>query len=344
MRSASRRPSASSATGSAPLTYRWRRNGNTITGATGATYTLANAQFSANGAFFDVVVSNALGSATSDAAQLTVTQNSLPVASITKPVSGSTYAGGDVISYAGTGQRLRGRHAARQRLHLVGGPAPRRRLLAPVQAARTVGSKTGSFTITRTGEKSANVFYRIHLQVRDSGGLTRTISRDIRPRKATVTLVTVPAGLQLRLDGQPVSTPHSFVGVVGIQRSLEAVSPQGNQHFSSWSDGGARVHTITTPASNTTYTARFVTQSAVSIRIANVSRYEGNSGSTTALVNVRLSAARAAPVSVAWKTTSGSAKSGTDYTAANGTLTFPAGATSRTIPVTDPGRHDGRGE
>ncbi len=197
----------------------------------------------------------------------------------------------------------------------------------------TPGSKTGSFTISRSGHLSANVFYRINLKVTDSDGGTRTISRDIQPRKATVTLVTVPAGLQLRLDGQPVSTPHSFVGVVGIQRSLEAVSPQGNQHFSSWSDGGARVHTITTPASNTTYTARFTTQSPVSIRIANVSRYEGNSGSANAVFNVTLSRASSAPVSVAWKTTNGSAKSGTDYTAGNGTLTFPAGTTSRTIPV-----------
>ena len=31
------------------------------------------------------------------------------------------------------------------------------------------GAKSGSFTITTTGEKSANVFYRIHLQVRDFG-------------------------------------------------------------------------------------------------------------------------------------------------------------------------------
>ena len=53
--------------------------------------------------------------------------------------------------------------------------------------------------------------------------------RDIRPRKVTVTLATNPGGLQLRLDGQPVATPHSFVSVVGIERTLEAVSPQGHE-------------------------------------------------------------------------------------------------------------------
>ena len=80
----------------------------------------------------------------------------------------------------------------------------------------------------------------------------------------TVTLATNPSGLQLKLDGQPVSAPYSFVGVVGIQRKLEAVSPQtvsgATRVFSSWSDGGARVHTIRTPATNRTYTARYVAQ------------------------------------------------------------------------------------
>jgi hypothetical protein len=95
-----------SAIGSAPLAYRWRRNGNLITGATGTSYTLANAQLGDSGALFDVVVSNALGSATSDTALLTVTQNSAPAAAITQPVAGTTYAGGSVINYAGTGNDL----------------------------------------------------------------------------------------------------------------------------------------------------------------------------------------------------------------------------------------------
>ena len=65
----------------------------------------------------------------------------------------------------------------------------------------------------------------------------------------------------MKLDGQPMSTPASFVGVVGILRSLEAVSPQTlnatSYEFVSWSDGGAAAHNISTPASNTTYTATY---------------------------------------------------------------------------------------
>ena len=60
-------------------------------------------QLSDNGAFFDCRVSNSFGSATSESAQLTVTQNTVPTASITKPVNGTTYAAGTTIAYAGTG-------------------------------------------------------------------------------------------------------------------------------------------------------------------------------------------------------------------------------------------------
>ncbi len=76
-----------------------------------------------------------------------------------------------------------------------------------------------------------------------------------------ITLATSPAGLSLRLDGQPQTTPLTFTGVVGIQRTLEAPSPQTvggrTYEFDRWSDGGARVHTVSTPSANTTYTAFF---------------------------------------------------------------------------------------
>jgi glucose/arabinose dehydrogenase len=246
------------ASGSAPLSYQWRRNGNAIAGATGASYTRTNIQLTDNGALFTVRVSNAWGAEMSEAAQLTVTQNTVPTAKITQPISGTTYAGGQVINYAGTGNDAEDGVLPASAftwwidLHHDNHTHP---AMLPV-----TGSKSGSFTIPRTGETSANVFYRIHLRVRDSGGLTRSVKRDIQPRKVTVTLATNPGGLQLRLDGEPVATPHSFVGVVGIKRTLEAVSPQGSWVFSSWSDGGARMHTITTPSTDKTYTARFTTQ------------------------------------------------------------------------------------
>ena len=127
--------------------------------------------------------------------------------------------------------------------------------------ASTTGATGGSFTIPDAGRDGGERVVSHHLTVRDAGGLTHTTQRDILPRTSRLTLATNPAGLQLRLDGQPVATPFSFDSVVGIVRNLEAPTPQTSggtaYQFASWSDGGAAVHDISTPAANTTYTATY---------------------------------------------------------------------------------------
>ncbi len=65
------------ATGTTPLNFQWRKNGATIANATSSTYTTPATTAADNGASFDVVVSNAVGSATSAPATLAV--NTPPV-------------------------------------------------------------------------------------------------------------------------------------------------------------------------------------------------------------------------------------------------------------------------
>jgi hypothetical protein len=60
------------ATGSAPLSYQWSKDGSAINGATSATYTI-NGVASANAGSYSVLVSNSAGSVTSASATLTVT-------------------------------------------------------------------------------------------------------------------------------------------------------------------------------------------------------------------------------------------------------------------------------
>src|SRR5258708_25120614 len=72
------------ATGTAPLSFQWQKNGVAISGATSSSYTTPATTSSDNGAQFTVAVSNIAGSMTSIAATLTVNP-APPPSSITTP-------------------------------------------------------------------------------------------------------------------------------------------------------------------------------------------------------------------------------------------------------------------
>ena len=74
-------------TGDAPLSYQWRRNGTAISGATSASYVLNPTAMADNGAQFDVIVSNAVGSITSTVATLTVNPAPAPPSITTQPTN-----------------------------------------------------------------------------------------------------------------------------------------------------------------------------------------------------------------------------------------------------------------
>ena len=81
------------ATGTAPLTYQWFRNGGTpITGATAASLTLNNVQLS-DAANYNVTVTNSAGSISSTAAVLTVNSAATAPTIITQPISLTVTAG-----------------------------------------------------------------------------------------------------------------------------------------------------------------------------------------------------------------------------------------------------------
>ncbi|MFO0900206.1 MAG: Calx-beta domain-containing protein [Pirellulales bacterium] len=72
---------------------------------------------------------------------------------------------------------------------------------------------------------------------------------------------------------------------------------------------------------------------SVSISIADASALEGNSGTSLLPFVVSLSAASGQTVTVDYATIAGTATAGTDFTAANGTVTFAPGETQKTINV-----------
>ncbi|MBC8084124.1 MAG: PQQ-dependent sugar dehydrogenase [Hymenobacter sp.] len=247
------------ATGSAPFSYKWQKNGADIAGAAASSYTIASVA-AADAGQYRAVVTNSVGTATSDAATLTVTAvNNPPTAQILTPASGVTYVAGTEIQFSADATDPED------------GILPASAFVWQVNFHHDThvhdgtpfnqGSKTGIFAIPNAGELADDVFYRLILTVTDAGGRRTTTFRDILPQKSTISLATSPVGLLLTLDGTLRVTPASVVGVEGILRTLGAPSPQTvggvTYEFVSWSNGGAQSQTISTPTNDLTYTATF---------------------------------------------------------------------------------------
>jgi hypothetical protein len=80
--------------GSAPVSYQWRFNGTTITGATSSSYSVLGATVS-NGGAYDAIASNSYGSITSAVAQLTV----LVPPTITNQPTNQTVPAGSTVNF-----------------------------------------------------------------------------------------------------------------------------------------------------------------------------------------------------------------------------------------------------
>ena len=72
---------------------------------------------------------------------------------------------------------------------------------------------------------------------------------------------------------------------------------------------------------------------APTVSIADATVVEGDTGTTNMGFTVTLSKVSAAPVTVGYATSNGTATAGADYTATSGTLTFAAGQVSQTINI-----------
>ena len=253
-----------SAFGNAPLTYRWQRRNSGATsfadvpGGTANRLTLLNVSVADNGAQFRCIITNLVGSATSSVATLTVSATTPPTPTISAPVGGTKYRGGDIITFEGSGTDPVDGILSAARLswkidfHHLEHTHP----VLP----ETSGIRSGSFEVPTLVEASPDVWFRIYLTATGSSGLSATTYREIFPLKSTNTLTTDPPGLQVLLDGHPAPTPTNWVGVINVIRSLGAASQSYNGNFyvfDSWSDNGAATHDIATPETATTYTARF---------------------------------------------------------------------------------------
>ena len=156
------------ASGTSPFTYVWKKDGTTITGATSATYTIASVATGDAGSY-TVVVTNSAGSATSNAATLTVTA-ALTAPTVTTPTATNITAttatlGGDVTSDGGATITARGVVYA-----LTSANAHPQLNGLGVTAVADSG-KTGVFTVNVTG-LTPNVSYSYIAYATNNRGTT----------------------------------------------------------------------------------------------------------------------------------------------------------------------------
>ncbi|MGI0020937.1 MAG: PKD domain-containing protein, partial [Nitrososphaera sp.] len=240
-----------------PLAYSW----NYGDGSSGSGSSASHTYSSAGPYTATLMVSDGRGG--SDTATVGISVGGAPVATISAPAAGAKYNAGNTISFTGSATDAQDGSLPASAFKWVV-LFHHNTHTHPFQEFN--GVKSGTLTVPTTGETAHDVWYRIHLTVKDSSGLTHTVTRDVTPNKSVITLASSVSGLQVNLDGQPRTTPYSFTGVVGMSRTLQAPLTQtlnGQAYqFQSWSDGGPATRTISTPAAGATYTANYAPAAA----------------------------------------------------------------------------------
>lgn len=237
-----------------PLTYSWNfGNGATSTQAN-PTYT-----YTQNGTY-TAALSVSDGSLQSSTISFPIRVGvTPPTATITSPIHNAKYNAGNTITYSATatdqkdGNLPESAYSWKIVFHHGTHTHP---------FLDVTGKKSGTFTIPTTGEPSADTWYVLHLTVTNSQGVKTTVSHTITPNKVKLSFTaSSSAALTITMDGSPVTLPATIDAVTGFQYTVDVPTPQtvnGDRYdFVSWSDKGAKTHTITTPATNATYAVTF---------------------------------------------------------------------------------------
>jgi glucose/arabinose dehydrogenase len=240
------------------LTYDWDLDGDgAYDDATGTT-----AQFTYNNAgsyLAGVRVTDNHGTSATDAVAISA-GNTPPTATIVSPSTGLTWKVGDTINFSGSATDDQDGNLGASRLSwtLTLQHCPSNCHTHTLQTFAGVGS--GSFV---TPDHEYPSYLELELTATDSGGLTDTRTVRLDPKTVVLSFSSSPSGLSLTLNGTNATTPFSKTVILNSVNGLAAPTPQtlgsSTYDFSSWSDGGARVHSITATANRSlsaTYTKR----------------------------------------------------------------------------------------
>jgi len=200
------------ASGSAPLTYQWKKAGTAISGATSATYTIA-ATTSTSAGSYSVTVTNSAGSATSSAATLTV--NPVVVApAITSQPSSLTVTAGQAASFSVTASGS----APLTYQWLKSGTAISGATSATYTIAATTSTSAGSYSVTVANSAGSATSSAAILTVNPDLGLV-----ELNPQSYSAHGQNTPAeGIAQLFDGQVTTKWLDFSGTTWVQIKLAA--------------------------------------------------------------------------------------------------------------------------
>lgn len=147
-----------------------------------------------------------------------------PTVTITSPITGTKYVGGQTFTLTGFGLDKNGNELPASAFewydlfyhneHVHDGPAFEK------------DKKTVTFTISQTNEVDATVFYKFRLIVKDIDDQTDTAEVEIYPHKSLVTVTSNVAGIQYQQITSIHSTPYEKEGVENMLWSLFAPQEQ----------------------------------------------------------------------------------------------------------------------
>jgi glucose/arabinose dehydrogenase len=248
-----------------PLTYEWdfgdTQTANTTTSTTSHNYQSAGVYT----ATLVVRDNNTLGSA--PVSIQIQAGNTPPSPSISQPGSGVTFAVGDIINLAGSATDAEPASlpvTLRWDVWLwhVDAVNPGN---AHHHTLVTINGGTGQFTAPAPEDFNASdlSYVEVRLTATDAWGLSDVVTRTLQPRRVQVTFATQPSGLRVTVNGFNATGSQTLTAWEkwALNVAAPGIQTQGANAwaFDHWEDNStSAARSITTPATNTTYTATFI--------------------------------------------------------------------------------------
>jgi hypothetical protein len=343
-----------SASGTAPFTYQWRKDGIAIPAATSSTYTISSTASSDAGSY-SVVVSNSVGSATSNAATLTLVTIATAPSITTQPASAAVTAGNSAtfsVAASGTspftyqwskgGSSISGATSSTYSISSTSTSDAGSYIVVITNSAGSVTSNSATLTVSAAVVAPTITTQPNAVSVQSGGSASFSV----------VASGTAPLSYQWRKDGTPIG---------GATNSTYTVSPASVINAGNYSvavsngAGSVTSNSVALTVVSTSNTLSIVTQpTSVSILLGQNAtfsvladgaaplKYEwkkdgvsiaGATGSILRLVNV--TASQAGSYSVLVTSSSGSVTSNSAALTVNSPLTITANPTSRSAAIGD---------